>query len=644
MTWRAFILGLAAVAGLCLLDPYTSYIRGYGWLIVGSFPVGAVVLIVGLTALGNAVLSLARRGWELTQPELMVVWCMLIVAAAVPTEGVGRFVYTMMAGGPYMARRPELQWEEPDGSLAHAPEGLVLSKEPRSVAALRYYEGSPEGGRVPWRVWTRPLLHWAAFLVPMYLAVIFLCAMLRRQWVESERLMFPLARVPLEFTEGCGPGRPLPALFYDRAFLVGAGLTAAFRLVRAVPLFFGGSGWGLVFPIAEVLRGTPLEPAGFDDVYLQLPHVGFAFLVPADVSLGVWVFFLFSRLELLAGNWLALPEAGGGTWSPMMRWQQFGAYAVFMAGMLFMARRHLARLVGKALGLSGADDSDEPVGYRVAFWGFVASIGVCVAWYAWHGVRPGMALVLLGLIMCSYLVYARIVAQGGVPVTRNLWHLTTVPAGFAGEAAFTPAEAVVASMQSSCLITSPSTVMGPMAMMALRISEVLKRGRRLLLPALVAALLLAMVCTTWTVLRQAYAIGAVNFSDTYWPEHLPQGIFGEAQRVMDGQTTEWHRLHVRPLVMGSVGMAFLLFMRARFYWWPIHPIGLLTASSWNMMHRLWLAFFLGWFIKVAIMKLGGGRMLRQGRRFFIGLIVVESFLTGVSALVGTVSGGAVPGF
>jgi hypothetical protein len=97
------------------------------------------------------------------------------------------------------------------------------------------------------------------------------------------------------------------------------------------------------------------------------------------------------------------------------------------------------------------------------------------------------------------------------------------------------------------------------------------------------------------------------------------------------------------MAFGAIITAVVMFLRARFYWWPIHPIGLLSLSSWHA-HRLWLPFLLGWLTKVCIMKFAGGKLLHQARYFFIGLIIVESFVGGVSALVRVISDGAVPGF
>jgi len=644
MTWRAFLIGIISVAGLNLLDPYSSFIKGGGWLTIGSFPAGAVLFIVVITLVLNVLLKLLQRGWELNQPELMLIWCLLVVGAVIPCEGLGRHWYTMLAGAPYYARRVDIPWED-GGALEQAPEAFVLSKNPRSEAARLYYEGGGEHQRVPWSAWLKPLLNWTAFLLLLYLAVFFMCGIIRRQWVDVERLMFPLARVPLEFTEGAAGGGLLPDLFTSPPFIKGVFFALAVRLVTALPLVFGAqSGVQLMIPFKNVLVDTPLEFMDFDNLIIQLPIIGFAFLVPADVSLSVWFFFLFSRAELLTAHWLALPEAGG-TWSPMMRWQQFGAYVVFAAGILIMSRRHLAAVLRKAVGAGrDVDDSDEPIGYPLALWGFLAAVLGCLVWYHLQGMRILTGFVALLLILTSYLIYARVVAQGGVPVVRTLWSLPHVMEGIGGTGMFTGAGAVVVSAQGSLVLEGASTVLAPMAINAFRISDVFGRRRKWLLPALFMALLVGLVCTTWVVLTQAYDMGAVNFSATWGVQNLARGVFNNSQRIITGGEAEVARLHVRPLLIGSVGMAFLMFMRARFYWWPIHSIGLLTCSSWNMMARLWFPFFLGWLTKVGIMKFAGGRMLRKARDFFIAVIIVDSFLTGLSAVVRTISGGTIPTF
>lgn len=641
MTWRAFIIGLLAVAGLCLLDPYTSFIRGYGWFTGSAFPSGPVVIVVLLTVGLNVLIKLVRRAWALAQGELMLIWCMLIVASIFPCEGIGAFWYTLMASGPYMARRPDIHWEE-GGALTYAPDGLLISKNPRSEVALRYFEPTGQRTRVPWRRWAAPLLRWTVFFVLLFLANFLLCGMLRRQWVEVERLMFPLARVPLEFTQGSGEDALLPALFSNRAFVAGLAATAAFRLVRVLPLLLGAdSALALSVPFRDVFQGTVLEHAGFANLNLNLSAMGFAFLVPVDVSLSVWFFQLFSRAELLSGHYFAA-DFGGRGGGVMMRWQQAGAYMTFTAGMLFMARRHLWGVLRRALAIGGPDDCDEPVSYRLGFWGFIGCIGGLVGWYCHFGMRLFTALAVLALLFCWFLVYARMVAQSGLYVGRTIWSIQELIHGISGGTAFGPHGAVIAALQSGMLVTGTSTALAPMAMNAFRISDVFKKARRLLLPAMFVALLVAMACTTYTVLTQAYSYGAVNFHHVWTVRWMPEGRFQSAHRIIT-QPGQAVQTHFGGLVFGMATMAFVMLMRARFYWWPVHSIGLLACSTWNM-NRIWFPFFLGWLIKVGVMKMAGGSMLRRTRDFFIALIVVEAFASGLSTVLRTLTAGRIPSF
>jgi hypothetical protein len=78
-------------------------------------------------------------------------------------------------------------------------------------------------------------------------------------------------------------------------------------------------------------------------------------------------------------------------------------------------------------------------------------------------------------------------------------------------------------------------------------------------------------------------------------------------------------------------------MRAHFYWWPVHSLGFLIGSTWAT-HNLWVGFFIAWFLKVFIMKFGGGHMLKTARSFFLGVIIAEAFAIGVSTVLGLVAG------
>jgi hypothetical protein len=71
----------------------------------------------------------------------------------------------------------------------------------------------------------------------------------------------------------------------------------------------------------------------------------------------------------------------------------------------------------------------------------------------------------------------------------------------------------------------------------------------------------------------------------------------------------------------------------RFYWWPIHPIGYLTAYSFSMK-ELWFCFFLGWLFNALCMRYGGIILFKKLRLLFVGLIVGDFIMGGLWALIG----------
>ena len=49
-----------------------------------------------------------------------------------------------------------------------------------------------------WSLWLKPLQAWLFLIISIYFATLYVLFMLRKQWMENERLLFPLATLPLE--------------------------------------------------------------------------------------------------------------------------------------------------------------------------------------------------------------------------------------------------------------------------------------------------------------------------------------------------------------------------------------------------------------------------------------------------------------
>ena len=101
------------------------------------------------------------------------------------------------------------------------------------------------------------------------------------------------------------------------------------------------------------------------------------------------------------------------------------------------------------------------------------------------------------------------------------------------------------------------------------------------------------------------------------------------QQLRDPFTTDW-------LKLGHFGIGFLLysllsFCHYRFFWWPLHPLGLALSSTW-MLQRTVLSVFIAWVAKRLILRFGGAGLYRRLRPFFIGLVV--GFFLGVGISFG----------
>jgi hypothetical protein len=640
MTWRAFFIGLLFSAVLNWSDIYGGMARLWGRMTESNFSTACVFALVVLTLGLNTLIKLVKRSAALKQAELMLVWCMVLVAGTVTTTGLHRFWLPMLAGPPYLAQRPETLWRET--ALQALPDALVLSKDPKSVAARNFYEASGGEGRVPWRPWLRPVIRWGTFWLAFYLAVLFLCALLRRQWVDRERLQFPLARVPLEFSEGSdGPGM-LPTIFRSRAFVYGFLGAVAFRLLRSTPRWFGAaSGWSLVLPMQDILAGTPLESARMVNVTLSWIDIGFAYLVPADVSLSVWLLYLFSRFEILAAGWTLSSYSGGSGAMQLLTWQQAGAYVAFTVGALYMCRRHFQDVLRKAFGGGrDVDDADEPVGLGVAFWGLVVCSGLVIAWLAVHKMWLSSAVAWLAVLMCIQIVHARIVSQSGVPDVWLTWDPADLVYGVTGGHFFGNTGVVIAQMQRRMLYSIPQ---GPAMMHCMKISSVFTKRRRLLAPILALVLVVSLGVSTWTYLHEAYKVGVVNFNDATWSGlSNVRAAFDLAHMKIQGESSGGDFAWM-PLGLGIGLTSIIMYMRARFYWWPLYPVGLMACTGWYP-DRIWLPFLVGWAIKVGVAKYVGGRALHKGRQFFIGLILAEASVSAVSTVIRVLTKGGTPPF
>jgi hypothetical protein len=84
------------------------------------------------------------------------------------------------------------------------------------------------------------------------------------------------------------------------------------------------------------------------------------------------------------------------------------------------------------------------------------------------------------------------------------------------------------------------------------------------------------------------------------------------------------------MLAGGLARVSLLYFRRHVFWLP-HPIGLIMFVN-PIMNAYWFSIFLGWVFKSLVSRYGNKDVYARFRCFFVGLIVGELLIKGLSGL------------
>ena len=360
VTWRALMVGALLSFFVAVFAPYGTLMIKGSQMAENFATTGAMLMFFILLFGINTILRAMRRDFGFSRSELVTIYIMMIVACAIPTMGLTANLLPVMSGVFYYAT-PENDW----ANLIQPYIARWITPENPEMVIKYFYEGLPKGEAIPWGAWIKPILAWLPFLMAVYVAMIAMMTILRKQWVERERLLFPLVRLPLEMIEENEKEAILNPFFKNKLmwmgfaipFLVGIwnGLHPYFHFVYPINL-----GWE--FPI--LCRTTTL------DVKVIFPIVGFAYLVNLNVAFSLWLFSILGNVQtgiMRMIGWSIGPREAYCASSPSVSYQAMGAMIVLVLSGLWMARGHLKDVLRKAYRKeTPVEDSGEMMSYRTA--------------------------------------------------------------------------------------------------------------------------------------------------------------------------------------------------------------------------------------------------------------------------------------
>ena len=609
VTRRALVLGAGAALFLNLACPYSVLVLQNAGLTSDYIAAGAMMVFLVLVGLVNPLLKVTVKSWALRTSELVVVYAMMVVASAIPTWGLVTNLCHILTR-PFYYATPENRWTELIQPLI--PAWLA----PDEAEAVRFfYEGLPAGMGIPWGAWLVPLMAWSSAMLAVYLLMIATMVVFRRPWVEQERLVFPLAQVPLEMLRGNDEGI-FPQLFRNPLMWVGFALPFAIQVLDGLNHYF--------FYVPEVrLVFDPLML--FRDsvrlhIFVNFAIIGVAYFLNLNVAFSVWFFHLLSRCQTGVFNLIGFEvkghnEALTGS-SVALSHQGMGAMLVLVGAILWTARGHLRQVFSAAFkrGVQ-ADDGDEIVSYRAAVWLWIVCAAYFLGWLMVSGVPVVAAVVFFGGAFAIFLAIARVIAQGGVGFTSStmlpqpfaVYTLGTDVIGWKGLASISLSYSWAAEMRTTVMASTAN---------ALKLAHGHGANHRRLFWGLVIAVVVGMIGAFWITLYLNYTHGGINLRQF--------GVPTLAYRFLEDKIHNpvgWD--HIRPRLLftgvGAALMGGLIYMQHHFPWWPLHYIGLPVSDSW-VMGVAWFSVFLGWLCKAVIFKFTGTRGYLTYKPLFAGLI------------------------
>jgi len=626
LTVRAVVIGIFFVVGICIITPYNNHYVRNTYLASNHLPIGPLFILTFLIFF-NIFLKKLNSRLSLSSAEVTVIWCMMIVTASIPSKAFAEYLLPTLVGSYYFAT-PENEWQE----LFHQylPDWLT----PKNlVAARNFYEGAPDGN-VPWAFWIEPLLLWMLFALLLYGTMFCLSTILRKQWVEHERITFPLVQLPAEIMREPENKSLLPRFFSNRLMWIAFAAAGMLHILNGLHFYFPIVPFiPTKFSLNPFLTEKPFSAIRPLPLHIHPSVIGITYLLAMRVSLSLWFFYLLYKFEclLFAIFGLRMPGSPGefGFTKSFASHQEMGAFIVVIGMIIWHSRKHIKDIIRKAFSKnSDINEQNEPMPYRWAILGFLFTFLSLVVLSQVMGMSLWVALSIILFSAMMWVIFTWQVASAGVLIVHPTFDPMMMLRTAFGDRMIGPRSLTIDTIQARGFRTDLTQLTMPHIMNTFKISDEATLKRRPLLIAMLTAIMLALPISSYFFLKLAYNMGG-NMLGLSWAGNL-------GFRVLDSRLiypSEMNKTDLSFIFTGAAGTLLVAFMYHRLLWWPLHPIGCTTGSSWGIQMFL-LSIFLGWFFKYIILRYGGLRAYRNTRPLFLGLILGEYVIGAIWIIVG----------
>ncbi|MFA6134973.1 MAG: DUF6785 family protein [Phycisphaerae bacterium] len=647
MTLRAIILGVLAAVVIAAGGYVNNQVIPIDrmTLISGShFPLIVFAPLLLVILLLNPLLGLFNRSWSFKPAELAVVIMMAFAGCSIPGSGMMRFFPRVLAI-PVIVNHTEPSWKKYD-VLGYVPPAML-------PAGGRYCEqvderllyGYGDGhfispGDVPWEAWRQPLATWMPMLLLLAIASICLALIVHRQWSAHERLRYPV----VDFTSTLLGEASSQSILRSKVFWIGLAIVMGIRAINNLQMWFPNA-----VTIPMMLDITPL--ADKFDVLHQVPWsyevlrpklipvaLGFSFFLAWDVGLSLPLSLLLCSLASVLCVHAGISPASDRVRGGIFDWSRFGSCVAMVLVLAYTGRRYYWQVLkGAFVPLLSRDHAD-----RYAVWAcriLMLCMGGLVILLVRLGLDWTLAIPVVLIVLMLFLVVARLNAEAGLFMVLMNWQPVGVILALLGGAALGPKALIILGLLAVVTTADTRECLMPFMVNGLRLGDQMKVRPSRLGWAAAGAFGLALAVAVPVMLWTDYSFGLMSQgTDGFSGSRVPRWAFNTASQEIGklsafDQLTESENLspvqrltHMSPnpsfLASAGVGFAAVLvlgLLRLRLPWWPLHPIIFVVMGTLTTVYFA-PSFLLGWFIKMAVTRLGGTPAYRTTKLLMIGII------------------------
>ncbi len=610
----------------CLLIVVNTYWLAYAEMLWHTAHLTTVALSI------NVLFSLLIVTWlnmiirrvlpraELSQQEMLIIFSMVAVGSAFTGhDNIPRLMGLM----PYAHRFATLENDWRALFFHHLPDWLIISD---SRTVQNFYEGNRNFFTDGYLThWITPIFSWS--IVVFLLMVIFLCltTIIRRQWVENERLAYPIIQIPYEITTRSG------GVFGKRLSVVGFSIPVVIGLINGLH--------GVIPNLPQIITDydlnvyftqKPWNALGSLPVRFNALMIGIAFLLPLDLLFSCVFFYFVNKAQLLIGSAAGLQSVPG---YPFFGEQGAGALFALLLVACWIGRKHISHVFRQTVRSDRMQDATEPIPYR---WS-VITLCVCLLLLMGFCVRGGMSIwacaVFVGVYLSIVLGLARMRAELGPPV-HGIGYVTPqylIVSLFGTRLLRTPNLTMLSLLNwlSGASYASFRTHPMPDQLEAFKLANRTGIRNRTMFVVLIIASIVGIESSLLIYPYTIYKTGVAANAEQIHAGGLETYTFLSSW-LINPRTTNW--LAVIVLAAAFLFNLGVMFIRTRYMWCPLHPAGYVIGLAPNTPELIWFPLLVAMVARWLILKHGGIKAYRRAIPFFVGLAVGETLMSCIWAI------------